>query len=103
MAEARPVRWDDSKARRAHANECTVSSNRAQFVVSFGVRQAAQAGQPDVLVEVTQRVTMRPDVAKQLAVFLDRVLRQYEARYGDGAQAAAPPPGRKGGDSVGPV
>ena len=109
MAEDRPgtggdkVRWDELKARRAHANECAVSSNRRQFVISFDVRQAPQAGQPDVLVEVTQRVTMTPYVAKQLAVFLDRVLQQYEARYGDGKQAAPTPSGRKGGNSVGPI
>ena len=94
------VRWDDSQAKRAHANECALSMNREQFVVSFGVAGAPQAGQ-DPVVEVTQRVAMTPRVAKQLAVFLDRVLREYEARYGDG-QRPTPPPGQKG-DSTGTV
>jgi hypothetical protein len=95
------VRWDDSKARRAHANECAVSLGRDQFVVSFGVSQAPQAGQPDGLVEVTREVAMTPYVAKQLAVLLDRVLREYESRYGEGRRAGTPP-ARKG-DSTGTV
>lgn len=104
MAERRPgagVRWDESRARRAHANECAVSASREQFVISFGVGQAPQPGQGVALVEVAQRVGMTPYVAKQLAVLLDRVLREYEARYGDG-RGAAPGPGRKG-DSDGTV
>lgn len=96
------VRWDDSKARRAHANECAVSTSREQFVIAFGVSPAPQAGQEVVLVEVAQRVAMTPFVAKRLAVLLDRLLREYESRYGEGPRAAAPQPGQKGG-SVGTV
>ena len=85
------VRWDDTNAKRARANECALSANREQFVVSFGVTGAPQAGEDAVVVDVTQRLAMTPAVAKQLAVLLDRVLREYESRYA-----------RKG-DSVGPV
>lgn len=104
MAEKRgeaKVRWDDSHAKRAHANECALATSREQFVVSFGVVAAPQAGQDSAVVEVTQRIAMTPPVAKQLAVLLDRVLREYESRYGEGRRTA-PPPGQKG-DSIGTV
>ena len=84
MAAEERVRWDDSKARRGHANECAVALGRERIVVSFGVSQAPQAGQPDHLIEITREVAMTPYVAKQLAVLLDRVLREYEP---GGAQA----------------
>ncbi len=95
------TRWNDANARRAHANECAVSAGRDRVVVSFGVSQAPQAGQEDLVVEVASEVAMRPHVAKQLAVLLDRVLRAYESRYGDG-RGDAPRPDRKG-DSPGSV
>ena len=112
MADKR-ARWDDSRAKRSHANECAVSAGTGQFVVSFGISAVPQAGHDAVVVEVTQRVAMTPRVAKQLAVLLDRVLREYESRYG-GGRAGASDEGREAtgdrrtapgqrGDSVGPI
>jgi hypothetical protein len=94
------VRWDDGRAKRSHANECALSASKTQFVVSFGIAGAPQTGQDRGVVEVIQRVAMTPRVAKQLAVLLDRVLREYESRHGSGQPP--PSPGRKG-DSVGPL
>lgn len=105
MAENRTgasgVRWDDSRAKRAYANECSVSTSREEFVVSFGVKQASQAERDEVLIEVAQRVVMSPYVAKRLAVLLDRVVREHESRFG-GSPRASTRAGKEG-DSVGTV
>jgi hypothetical protein len=95
------VRWDDSKARRAHANECNVSTSDGEFLLSFGVSQASPGEGRDFVIALTQRIAMSPYVAKRLAVLLDRVLREHDARYGDGRRAPSTP--AKKGDSRGPV
>jgi uncharacterized protein DUF3467 len=93
MGEAR-VRWNDAKAGRARADECAVAVTRERVVVSFGVSQVPQAGQPDVIVEVAREVAMTPYVAKRLAVLLERVLREHRSRYGH-IRGDAPPAGKK--------
>lgn len=91
------ARWDDTKARKLHANECNVSTRGEEFVVSFGVGQAP-AADDELVIELLQHLVMTPHVAKRLAVMLDGVLREHEARYGGGAAGHA----QKGG-SAGPV
>ena len=95
------ARWDDSKARRAHANECNVTTSVDEFLLSFGVSQSSPAEGQDFVIALGQRIVISPYVAKRLAVLLDRVLREHEARYGD-ARRSAPAPGKKG-DARGPV
>ncbi len=85
------IRWDDSNMKSAYANFCNVASTREEFVLIFGVNQAWQAGQPEIPIQLTDRIIMSPFVAKRLALLLTNVLREYETRFGSlGAPGATP-------------
>lgn len=76
------VRWDDSKVKRAYANECNVSTRREEFILSFGVNQGLRTEEQEIVIQLGQRIIMSPRVAKRLAVLLGNVLREYESRFG---------------------
>jgi hypothetical protein len=86
------IRWDDSNMKSAYANFCNVASTREEVVLLFGVNQAWQAGQPEIPIQLTDRIIMSPHVAKRLALLLTNVLREYENRFGSlGAPVTAGP------------
>ncbi len=76
------IRWDDTNMRSAYANFCNVASTREEVVLLFGVNQAWQAGQPEIPIQLTDRIIMSPFVAKRLALLLTNVLREHETRFG---------------------
>ncbi len=76
------IRWDDTNMKSSYGNVCNVASTREEFVLLFGVNQAWQAGQPEIPIQLTDRIIMSPFVAKRLALLLTNVLRDYETRFG---------------------
>ena len=76
------IRWDDSKMESSYANVCNVSSTREEVVLVFGVNQAWQRDQAEVAVQLTNRIILNPYAAKRLAVLLDKIIREYESRFG---------------------
>ncbi len=86
------IRWDDTNMKSAYANFCNVASTREEFVFLFGVNQAWQAGQPEIPIQLSDRIIMSPFVAKRLALLLANVLREHESRFGSlGAAVTAGP------------
>lgn len=82
-AGAQPkIKWDDSNMRSAYANVCNVAGTREEIVLLFGMNQAWHSGQKEVTVQLTDRIVVSPFAAKRLAVLLENVVRDYEARYG---------------------
>ncbi len=77
------VRWDDAQMKSAYANVCNVSSTREEVVLLFGMNQAWQRGQKEVVVQLTDRIILSPYAAKRLALLLNGVMREYEARFGE--------------------
>ncbi|HSB81183.1 MAG TPA: DUF3467 domain-containing protein [Candidatus Methylomirabilis sp.] len=84
------LRWDDSRVRSGHANVCNATSTREEIVLLFGVKQAWQAGQAEIPIQLTDRIILSPFVAKRLAVLLTNVVREYETRFGS-LDVVAPP------------
>lgn len=76
------IRWDDTNMKTSYANVCNVASTREEVVLLFGVNQAWQAGQPEIPIQLSDRIIVSPFAAKRLAILLDNVLKQYEARFG---------------------
>ena len=76
------IRWDDTNLRSAYANVCNVSSTREEVVLVFGINQAWERGQQEVVVQLAERVILSPFAAKRLAALLTNVMREYEARFG---------------------
>lgn len=82
QAEQRRIHVDGSRAATSYANTCHVASTKEEIVLNFGLNQSWEPGQPDMRVQVTNRIIVSPFAAKRLALLLDVVMKQYEARFG---------------------
>jgi hypothetical protein len=81
----RPVqtlRWDDSKMTSTYANVCNVSSTREEVTLLFGTNQSWHTGQPELTVQLSDRIILNPFAAKRLALLLNNIIREYESRFG---------------------
>jgi hypothetical protein len=91
--ETPKIKWDDGKMRSVYANVCNVASTREEVVVLFGTNQAWKGSEEEVTVELSDRVILSPFAAKRLALLLNNVVSQYEARFGALDAAGAVPTG----------
>ena len=76
------IKWDDSAMKSSYANVCNVTSTREEVVMLFGINQAWNRGQPEVTIQLTDRIIISPYAAKRLAMLLDGVVQEYEKRFG---------------------
>ena len=76
------VRWEDANMKTAYANVCNVSSTREEVTLLFGVNQAWQQSQKELVVQLTDRIILSPFAAKRLATLLQTVVKEYESRFG---------------------
>ena len=76
------IRWDDSNMRSVYANVCNVAGTREEIVILFGMNQAWRSDQKELTVQLADRIVLSPYAAKRLAVLLDNVIRDYEAKFG---------------------
>jgi uncharacterized protein DUF3467 len=76
------ARWDDSNMRSDYSNVCNVTGTREEIILLFGVHRAWQSGVKDVTVQLQERIILSPYAAKRLNLLLNRVIREYETRYG---------------------
>ena len=77
------VKWDDSKMKSTYANVCNVSSTREEVTLLFGLNQAWNAQQSELTIELSDRIILNPYAAKRMATLLNRVVEQYEDRFGE--------------------
>lgn len=82
QAEQRRIHLDSSRAATSYANTCHVASTKEEIVLNFGLNQSWDHGQQDIQVQLTNRIILSPFAAKRLALLLDNVIKQYEARFG---------------------
>ena len=82
--EAAPkVRWNSANLKSSYANVCNVSSTREEVILNFGVNQAWERGQPELEIELNNRVILSPFAAKRLSMMLSKLVQEYEARHGE--------------------
>jgi hypothetical protein len=79
----RKINWDDSNMRNVYANVCNVAGTREEIVLLFGMNQAWHSGQPEVTIQLADRIVLSPFVAKRLATLLNNVIKDYESKYGE--------------------
>ena len=77
------IRWDGSKMRSTYANVCNVSSTREEVTLMFGTNQNWHAGQKELVIELSDRMTLNPYAAKRLAMLLMNTMQEYEKRFGE--------------------
>jgi hypothetical protein len=76
------VQFDVSNLQSSYANMCNVSSTREEVVLAFGVNNVWERGQANMQVQMTNRIVLNPYTAKRLATVLNRVVAEYESRFG---------------------
>jgi len=76
------IRWDDSNLKTSYANVCNVSSTREEVTILFGTNQTWQTGQNELVVHLTDRIILNAYAAKRLSLLLNRIVADYEARFG---------------------
>ena len=81
--DTQKVVWDDSRMNTSYSNVCNVLGSREEITLLFGANQAWHSGQKEVKVLLSDRVVLNPYAAKRLRLLLERVLKEYEARYGE--------------------
>ncbi|MCF8038752.1 MAG: DUF3467 domain-containing protein [Desulfohalobiaceae bacterium] len=74
--------WDDSNMRSAYSNATNVAGGREEIVLLFGMNQAWHAGQKEVKIQLSDRIVLSPFAAKRLSILLNKVLQDYEKRFG---------------------
>lgn len=74
--------WDDSKMRSTYANVCNVSSTMEEVTLLFGTNSTWHTGQKEVSIQLTDRIILNPHSAKRLSVLLNKVVEEYESRFG---------------------
>lgn len=80
---ATKVVWDDSRMNTSYSNVCNVLGSREEITLLFGANQAWHAGQKEVKVLLSDRVVLNPYAAKRMSLLLEKVLKEYESRYGE--------------------
>jgi GTP cyclohydrolase FolE2 len=81
--EQTTIRWDGSKMRSTYSNVCNVSSSREEVTIMFGTNQNWHAGQQELTIELSDRMTLNPHAAKRLSVLLANTMDEYEKRFGE--------------------
>ena len=68
----RQYRWVDTGARTAYANSCSLQSSAEAVFAHFGMDE-----------RLSQRIVISPAMAKRLVALLAKIVKDYEARYGE--------------------
>ena len=76
------VQFDVSGLQSSYANVCNVSSTREEVVLAFGVNSVWERAQANIQVQLTNRIVLNPYSAKRLAAVLNRVVAEYETKFG---------------------
>jgi len=90
------LRWDTSNLKSSYANVCNVTTTREEVVLNFGMNQAWERGRNEMEIQLTHRLVLSPFAAKRLALMLNKLIGEYEGRYGElkleiaGGAGAAP-------------
>src|SRR5205814_1771789 len=76
------VQFDVSNLQNSYANVCNVSSTREEVVLAFGVNNVWERAQANIQVQLTSRIVLNPYAAKRLTAVLNRVVAEYESKFG---------------------
>ena len=76
------VAWDSSQVKSTYANVCNVTGTREEVVLDFGIYHPWEPHAGAGGIELTNRVVLSPFAVKRLAMMLNTLTHEYEARYG---------------------
>ena len=76
------VHWNTSNLKSSYANVCNATFTREEVVLNFGVNEAWERNRNEMAIDLTHRVILSPFAAKRLVELLNKLMGDYEARYG---------------------
>lgn len=77
-----PLKLDTANLKSSYCNMCNANTTREEVVLNFGVNQNWDRGQSGLDVSLEHRIILSPFAAKRLAQMLDKLIQEYETRYG---------------------
>jgi hypothetical protein len=77
------VKWNVEHLKSSYVNFANANSTREEVVMNFGLNTSWDRGQPEVEIELAHRLVMSPFAAKRLAELLNKLMTEYEGRYGE--------------------
>jgi hypothetical protein len=86
------INWDDTQMKSSYANVCNAIGTREEVVLFFGISNPSNRPEPEITVQLSQRVILSPHAAKRLASLLGNVMQQFESRWG-ALDVGTPPAG----------
>jgi hypothetical protein len=76
------VKWNTQGLKSSYANVANATSTREEVVLNFGINQGWDRTPGELEIELTHRIILSPFAAKRLAEMLNKLMGEYEARYG---------------------
>lgn len=77
------VKWDTQGLKSSYCNFVNATSTREEVVLNFGVNQNWDRMSGEVEIELAHRIIVSPFAAKRLTDLLQKLMAEYENRYGD--------------------
>ena len=78
------VNWDASNMTTSYANVVNATSTREEVSVFFGTNQSWNGEETrELTVELDHRIVLNPYAAKRLSILLERVVSEYESKFGE--------------------
>lgn len=77
------VKWDTSGLKSTYCNFVNATSTREEVVLNFGVNQNWDRMAGEVEIELGHRIILSPFAAKRLTDLLQKLMAEYENRYGE--------------------
>jgi hypothetical protein len=81
--QAPRVKWVTQGLKSSYANFCNATSTREEVVLNFGVNQNWDRVADEVEIELDHRIILSPFAAKRLTDLLQKLMAEYENRYGE--------------------
>jgi hypothetical protein len=77
------VKWSTQGLKSSYCNFVNATSTREEVVLNFGVNQNWDRMTSEVEIELDHRIILSPFAAKRLTDLLQKLLGEYENRYGE--------------------
>jgi hypothetical protein len=81
-AGAPRVKWNTNQLKSSYVNFANANSTQEEVVLNFGMNSNWDRMATEVEIELTHRIVMSPFAAKRLAELMNKLVAQYESRYG---------------------
>lgn len=82
QAAGQRVKWGSGQLKSSYVNFANANSTQEEVVLNFGMNNNWDRAAQEVEIELLHRVVMSPFAAKRLAELMNKLVAQYEERYG---------------------